>query len=85
MCATTAAASEPASISPFVPMPMRSGLPKRATTIFSGSRLDTTATPYVPSTFASASATASSNAIPSFHRKSIRWTIVSVSVSDEKQ
>jgi hypothetical protein len=52
----------------------------RAATILSGSSLEITAMPYVPSTSCSASMTASSR-LPS-NASSMRWASVSVSVSE---
>jgi hypothetical protein len=68
---------------------MRSGLPRRAATIFSGSRVDTTAMPYVPSTWLRAASTARSSDSPArpsppSKTSSIRCTSTSVSVSEVK-
>ncbi len=62
------------------PSPMSNGLPFRAATILSGSRLEITAMPYVPSTRSSASITAASR-LP-VNAASIRCASTSVSVSD---
>src|SRR4028118_534900 len=61
VCAITAAASDPTNVSPFSPTPIRSGLPRRAATILLGSRVETTAIPYVPSICPRAASTARSS------------------------
>src|SRR5437016_8340721 len=58
VCASTADASDATKFSP-LPMATSNGEPRRAATIVSGSRLETTAIPYVPSTWRSAAAVAS--------------------------
>src|SRR5438552_1724483 len=49
VCASTADASDATKFSP-LPMATSNGEPRRAATIVSGSRLEITALPYVPST-----------------------------------
>src|SRR2546425_38064 len=81
VCASTAEASDATKFSP-VPIATSSGEPCRAATIVSGSRVESTAIPYVPSTWCSAPATASTSGLPFATCSSIRCASTSVSVSE---